>query len=287
MNKIVIFDNFDKPEASIFAEQATSFLCSNQTFCYVKNKTYCKFTSKINSNYLQVIDDDYVVKDADVIVTFGGDGTILTAADQYIYQEIPIMGFNLGKLGFLAEFSTTSLEESLRNLIHNKFKIISKSVLQTFIDEHIHIALNDFVISRKDHSKMITIKLLSNEQYVGDYRADGLIISTPTGSTAYSLSCGGPILCPDSNVFCVTPIAPHSLNLRPLVLSNDKEITLQLFSDEANISADGLLINILNFGETIKFSLFDKKIKIVVPQDSNYFEVLRRKLFWAEYSFGK
>ena len=134
---------------------------------------------------------------------------------------------------------------------------------------------------------MITVKAFSDGQYVGDYRADGLIITTPTGSTAYSLSCGGPLIHPDVKALCITPICPHSLTLRPLVLPSEKKIGLKIFSPtgQAVLSADGHSQRTIYSGETINFSLSDKRIQIVVPLESTYFSVLRKKFLWAEYAF--
>jgi NAD+ kinase len=287
MQNIIIYDNFYKPEANMFAEKATEFLLSKNINCYVKEYTFSRFQNKYENEFLHIIADDCVVPNADCIISFGGDGTILSAVQQYINEEIPIMGFNVGKLGFLAEFSIVHLEDAIKNLLNKQFKIITRFTLQAQYANHNVIALNDLVIE-KNKSKMITVKAFVNEQYVGDYRADGLIITTPTGSTAYSLACGGPILVPDSNVLCITPISPHSLTLRPLVIPNDKEIMFQVFSPSgnANLVVDGSIVSSITSDDTINISLSEKKIKLIVPLESNYFNVIRKKLLWAEYSFN-
>ena len=309
MQNIIIYDNFYKPEANMFAEKATEFLLSKNINCYVKEYTFSRFKNKYENDFLHIVADDCVVSNADCIISFGGDGTILSAVRQYINEEIPIMGFNVGKLGFLAEFSTVDLEKEIENLLNNQFKIITRFTLQAQLNQHTNhnmnalnmnalnelnmngnglniIALNDIVIE-KNKSKMITVKAFVNRQYIADYRADGLIITTPIGSTAYSLACGGPILVPDSNVLCITPVSPHSLTLRPLVVPNDKEIMFQVFSPlgNANLVADGSIVALINSGDTIAISLSAKKIKLIVSSENNYFEVIRKKLLWAEYSF--
>jgi NAD+ kinase len=286
---IVIYDNYFNSKAIYFAELATNYLTSKNVICWVKNQSFDNFQNKIASPLVELIDDKFVVKEADFIITFGGDGTILGAVKQYIDCEIPIMGFNVGKLGFLAEFDIELLNSELDNLLLGKLKTISKSAIKTSIiskhTEHSAIALNDIVIAKSD-SKMLATKILSNEQYVGDYRTDGIIISTPTGSTAYSLSCGGPIITPDADVFCITPIAPHSLTIRPLVIPNNKIISLQIISQnsEASVVVDGFHISQLANDDTIYFELYDKKIKLIVPTERSFFDVLRNKLLWAEYS---
>ena len=288
MNNIIIYDNFYKPEANMFAEKAAEFLLSRNINCYVKKHSFARFQNQQKNDFLHIVEDDFIVRNADCIISFGGDGTILSAVRQYIDDEVPIMGFNVGKLGFLAEFSTENLEKELNNLLNKQFQIITRFTLQAQYANQNIIALNDLVIEKKNLSKMITVKSFVNGQYVGDYRADGLIIATPTGSTAYSLASGGPILVPDSNVLCITPISPHSLTLRPLVISNDKEIMLKVFSSsgEANLVADGYNIASIISGDTVNILLSDKKMKLIVSTENNYFDVLRKKLLWAEYSFN-
>jgi len=287
MKNIIIYDHFYKPEANMFAEKATEFLLSKNINCYLKKHTFNRFKKQYENEFLHIISDDVIPENTDCIISFGGDGTILSAAQQYINDEIPIMGFNVGKLGFLAEFATSLLLQEIENLLNKQFKIITRFTLQAQYKNQTVIALNDVVIE-KNKSKMITVKAFANGQYIGDYRADGLIITTPTGSTAYSLSCGGPILHPDSNVLCITPISPHSLTLRPLVISNDKELMFQIFSPsgDADLVADGRIVASIISGDSINISQSSKKIKLIVPSDNNYFDVLRKKLLWAEYSFN-
>ncbi len=287
MATIVIFDNFDTPKAGTYAEIATKYLLQHNSKCYVKKSSFNKFSEKIHHPNLHLLEDNSIAQNADFVITFGGDGTMLAAVKSYIDKNIPIMGFNVGKLGFLAEFSVENLLADIDKLMNAEYKIQERNMLQTQYSSHIITALNDFVIEKTGATKMITLKVFSNEHYIGDYRADGLIISTPTGSTAYSLSSGGPILHPNTSVFCITPICPHSLTLRPLVLSNEKDITLKIFSPsgKAIMSADGHSHQIINSGETIIFSLSNRKAKILTPDNSNFYSLMRKKLFWAEYAF--
>ncbi len=284
---IVIFDNFDKVEACKYAEIATYYLLALGVTCYVKRKSFEKFSKKETPANLILIENYSDITIANFIVTFGGDGTILSAVRLYLDRDIPVMGFNVGKLGFLAEFSVNNLLEELNKLLNKDFKITERFAITTKFGGEELTALNDFTIEKKDLSKMITIKAYSEGQYIGDYRADGLIITTPTGSTAYSLSCGGPLIHPDAKVLCITPICPHSLTLRPLVLPNEKNIELKVFSPtgQAVLSTDGHSQQTIHSGDIINFSISSKRIRIIVPLESTYFGVIRKKFLWAEYAF--
>ncbi|MGI6369931.1 MAG: hypothetical protein GX372_06435 [Ignavibacteria bacterium] len=287
--EIAIFDNFDKLEARKYAEQATIYLLEKGVKCHVKHKLYDKFENKIKSDNLVLIDDNTVVDSINFILTFGGDGTMLAAVKKYLAKDVPIMGFNVGKLGFLAEYSVVNVEKEIDSLLRGEYKLIERTLLETNYCGETITALNDFVVEKKDFSKMITLKVYSNDMYVGDYRADGLIITTPTGSTAYSLSCGGPLICPNANVFCITPISPHALTLRPLVVPAENSISIRVFSptNEAIMTADGQSLRVVKSGEMLDFYQSTKHVKIVVPTDSTYFDIIRKKMLWAEYSFGK
>lgn len=148
--KIVIFDNFDKPEACEYAEKVTHYLLAKKVECFIKKNLYDKFVNKINSKYLILINDETIIEQADFIVTFGGDGTILGAVKKYIdYTYIPIMGINVGRLGFLAEFSVNKLYEAIDNLLSGKFKIINRELIETKYNGNLINALNDFVTEKK------------------------------------------------------------------------------------------------------------------------------------------
>ncbi|MCL2039550.1 MAG: NAD(+)/NADH kinase [Bacteroidetes bacterium] len=271
MNKILIYYNPKKELAKKIATLTTQYLLSIG-INYINNVD-------INSNELDKID---------AIITFGGDGTILSAARKYIDANIPIMGFNVGKLGFLAEFSATHIKQNIDILLNKKYKIIKRFILTAKLnnDNEKYFAVNDFVLKNIDNFKLITLSVFANEQYIGDYRADGLIVASPTGSTAYSLACGGPIISPDTNVYCITPISPHTLTLRPLVIPTTKTIKIQLSNtnkdETASIIADGTYIEKITCDNELEITTYNKEANFIVPLDSNYFDVLRRKLLWAE-----
>ena len=268
MEKILIYYNEQRKLAKQIAEKSANYLISLGVKCvYESNLFECEINT-INA-----------------IITFGGDGTILAAARKYVDNDIPIMGFNVGRLGFLAEFSANNIEENIDNLLAGKYKISKRFLLSAKLKDEKHLAINDFVIRNVEHSKLITLSAFASEQYIGDYRADGLIVSTPTGSTAYSMACNGPIVCPDANVYCITPISPHTLTLRPLVIPTNKNIKIKLATnsnDNASVIADGNYVGKISLSDELEIVIHNKEAKFIVPLSSNYFDVLRNKLLWAE-----
>ncbi len=282
MKNIALFENREKPESIVFAEQTAAKLSALGSDCYAKPELIEKFKPEIKK-LVKALPLNEFGKFADIVICFGGDGTILNAARSLMNSEIPIMGVNVGKLGFLAEFSIEKLDSALENLVEGNYRVVDRSVIETSVQNEKLMALNDFVIEKKDSSRMITIKTFTNEHHVADYRADGLIITTPTGSTAYSLSCGGPVIAPSTQVICLTPISPHSLNIRPLVLPDSNEVLLKIYSPtgEANLVVDGQITKTLNNNESIIFRKSNAIVKLIKPLDSSYYDLLRKKLLWA------
>lgn len=222
-------------------------------------------------------------KYSDMVITFGGDGTLLHAAYHLIGSDTPIMGVNVGKLGFLAEYSVTDLEESIMYLLKGNYRIVDRSTLQVTVGNKAHYALNEILLERASEAKMIAVRAFVNDHHVADYRADGVIIATPTGSTAYSLSSGGPIITPSADVLCITPISPHTLTVRPLVIRDDSEIRLELIGEISNaqIVADGRIIGQVSKGNTVIIKKGEYIVKLVKRADSTYYDVLREKLLWS------
>lgn len=225
----------------------------------------------------------------DVLISVGGDGTILRAAALVRDSGIPILGINAGRLGFLASIPKESILHYL-NLFYNKEYSLSKRTvlgLETSIKvpelDEINFALNEVSINRKDTTSMIVIETYLNGEYLNSYWADGLIISTPTGSTGYSLSCGGAVLLPDAKSLIITPIAPHNLNTRPIVIPDDIEIKLKVSGREDYylVSLDSRIFTISNGNElTIKKKPFD--INMVAFENKSFLDTLRNKLLWGE-----
>lgn len=280
--RIALFANSDKPAAIYWAEYSAKKLKDFDSKVFVTASVAQKFNEEIKS-IVEVIELEEFEKFSDFVVTFGGDGTMLSAARVLINGDIPIMGVNVGKLGFLAEFSVNELDEALGSLVKGNYRIVDRAILETTINGETLYAVNEFVIEKTASPKMITVRAEVGEYLIADYRADGIIVTTPTGSTAYSLSCGGPIIAPSTNVICLTPIAPHSLTIRPLVIADSLEITLTLQSaiQHSTIVADGQIERQLNVGDSITIKKSEKDVKIIKHTQTTYFELLRKKLLWS------
>ena len=224
----------------------------------------------------------------DILISIGGDGTMLRAATFVRDSGIPILGVNAGRLGFLAKVQKDNIELFLQIVLEKKYTISERTLLTmecspntTEID--INFAMNEVTVSRKDTTSMITIETYLNGEYLNSYWADGLIISTPTGSTGYSLSCGGPILTPDVKAFVITPIAPHNLTARPLVIPDETEIRLKVSGREEQylVSLDSRITSVNNNSElVIKKTPF--KINMVEIPEETFLKTLRTKLLWGE-----
>lgn len=226
------------------------------------------------------------VAEIDYGLVLGGDGTIIQTSRTYIEHEIPLLGINLGNLGFLAEIELADLEEALEAFNNGDFIIEDRMMICAKHDQGaaLGIALNDIVISRQSISRMIGFDVHVNNQFVNSYRADGVIISTPTGSTAYNLSAGGPIISPNNEVIVMTPICPHSLTARSIVLSGNDEIKLT-FKHAKNKHVDDLIVTIdgqeatrIYKDDTIVIKKALQKVELMRLVNNNFFEILRRKL---------
>ncbi len=225
----------------------------------------------------------------DIMISIGGDGTILRAATLVRDSGIPILGINAGRLGFLAMVQKEKIAEFLQLIIEKKYTISERNLISLTgtpeIPEisDINFAMNEISVSRKDTTSMITIETYLNDEFLNSYWADGLIISTPTGSTGYSLSCGGPILTPNVSSLVITPIAPHNLNARPLVIPDDTIIRLKITGREEHylVSLDSRIASVKNESVlTIQKTPF--KIKMVEIHEETFLKTLRNKLLWGE-----
>lgn len=225
-------------------------------------------------------------KKVDLFFTFGGDGTIVNSLLFVQDLEIPVVGVNTGRLGFLASFSKEEVFLELDEIIRGEVKISRRSVIEVVSPNKsmfFPYALNDITISRKETTAMITVESYINGEFLNVFWGDGVIISTPTGSTAYSLSCGGPIITPNNENFVITPIAPHNLNVRPLILNDDVEIRLKVESrvPQYSLSLDSRLIHMeTNVEIVLKKARF--QILLVLPNNLSFFETIRQKLLWGK-----
>lgn len=228
-------------------------------------------------------------KTFDLLISIGGDGTILRAVTFVRNLSIPIVGINTGRLGFLSTIQTDEIEEAIDHILNGNYKISERTLLSVETNPEnkditsLNFALNEIAVSRKNTTAMIKVETRLNNEYLTSYWSDGLIISTPTGSTGYSLSCGGPIITPDTDSLTLTPIAPHNLSARPLVIPNDTEIKLKVDGREEYylISLDSRVATLHNSTiVTIKKASF--KIKMVELLNESFIETLRKKMLWGE-----
>lgn len=222
----------------------------------------------------------------DIVISMGGDGTFLKAAQFVGNKRIPIIGINTGRLGFLADFTPEELEKTIEGIYQGNYDIEERSVLQLTCNGHCFkkfpYGLNEIAILKNDSSSMITINAVVNGSPLTTYLADGLIIATPTGSTGYSLSVGGPIIVPNSNSFVITPVAPHSLNVRPIIIPDNWEIELTVESRSRRflIAIDGRS-EACNEGVKLTLKKADYPILVVKQHGHQFFDSLRSKLLWG------
>ncbi|MBW1657087.1 NAD kinase [Flavobacterium quisquiliarum] len=225
----------------------------------------------------------------EMLISIGGDGTILRAAAFVRNSGVPLLGINAGRLGFLAKVQKENIDILLQYVIDQNYTTSERTLLgltaepQNEAFEELNFAMNEVTVSRKDTTSMITVETYLNNEYLNSYWADGLIISTPTGSTGYSLSCGGPILTPDVKSLVITPIAPHNLTARPLVIPDDTEITLRVTGreDQYLVSLDSRISSVKN-ESILKIKKTDYKIKMVEIPGETFLKTLRNKLLWGE-----
>jgi NAD+ kinase len=230
---------------------------------------------------------DFEKSNFDFVISIGGDGTILMCLEFIRHLEIPIIGVNTGRLGFLASVPAHEACAMLDELEKNRYSIDTRTVLQLESNKPnmfggVKYALNDFVLHKKDSSSMITIHTFINGEFLNSYWSDGLIISTPTGSTGYNLSCGGPILYPSSASFVITPIAPHNLNVRPIIISDNNVISFEIEGRSTSF-----LATLDSRSETIEANTqlavrkADFKVNLIRLNKENYLQTLREKLMWG------
>ena len=257
---------------------------------YIENSFYKLLNTKFISQEKLKIFSSYkdLNSSFDLMITIGGDGTLLRSISFVRDLEIPIIGINTGRLGFLATLNQDLLHSELTKIVAGEYKIENRTLLEVEVKgnktiSEFAIALNEVTVGRKNTTSMIKIKTNLDGEYLNSYWADGLIISTPTGSTGYSLSCGGPIMSPLSQTLSLTPIAPHNLNARPLVISDETKIELSVSGREKShlVSLDSRIISLENETLiTIKKAKF--KINIAYLEENTFYKTLRNKLLWGE-----
>lgn len=225
---------------------------------------------------------DELCNKVDFLVSVGGDGTLLSVVRRSFNYNKPVLGINLGTLGFLTDISMDELENFLKDFKNKNYRIDNRMMIKGKLNSNNFVAFNDIVISRKSISSMIKIDAKIDDKHFNSYYGDGVIISTPTGSTAYNLSVGGPIVYPLTEAFIITPIAPHSLTQRPLVMPVDFQIEFTIADSQgAVVIVDGQDIYELAENETIKIKISNQNAKMIHRCQRNYFEVLSEKLRWG------
>ena len=222
----------------------------------------------------------------ELVISIGGDGTLLESVSHIGKTEIPVLGINTGRLGFLATISRDETEQALHQVLNRSFTLDKRAVLRLHTDQgvfgNLNFALNDFTVVKKDSSAMITIHTFIDGEFLNSYWADGIIVSTPTGSTGYSLSCGGPLIFPRSGNFVLTPVSPHNLTVRPIILSDTSEISFQVEgrSKKFLVTLDSRYATVDN---TVKLSIrrADFIVNLIQLEGHHYFKTLRQKLNWG------
>lgn len=246
------------------------------------------FRKKSHLSIIDISDEDEIEKvSADLAFVFGGDGTILSASRKLNKKQIPLIGVHLGKFGFLAELTAQEISDSLERIFSGDYALSQRMLLsckviraKKVINES--LGLNDAVISRTSLSRLISIKLYVNEETVTTYSSDGLIVSTPAGSTAHSLSAGGPIITPDMEAFIITPICPHTLSNRPLVVSGDSRIEMEQISESKGVglTVDGQVYFDVEVGDRVTVEKAENKLLLIDMRTRTFYDVLREKLNW-------
>ena len=284
--KFALFGNTYQAKKSAHVLRLLSILEKHQAEIYIHKEFYQFLTKeqKMDIHAAGVFEGNEF--DVDMVLSMGGDGTFLKAASYVGNKNIPILGINTGRLGFLADVSPEEMEETFRDIYKGNYKLEDRSILQAFSEgqplKGYPCGLNEIAILKRDSSSMITIHTSINGAYLTTYQADGLVIATPTGSTAYSLSIGGPVIVPHSKTIAITPVAPHSLNVRPIVINDDWEITLDVESRSHNflVAIDGRS-ETCREGTRLTIRKADYKIKVVKRPNHVFFHTLRDKMMWG------
>jgi NAD+ kinase len=267
-----ILETVSRNEGEIFvSSKFDSLLKHNHSFKNITRDTYCP-------------GDD--LSGFHSFISIGGDGTLLESVTHIAHSEIPILGINTGRLGFLATIGKDDVESALDKLMKGAFSIDKRTTLKLETDQNIfgdmNFGLNDFTVVKKDTSSMITIHTYIDGEFLNSYWADGLIVATPTGSTGYSLSCGGPLIFPRSGNFALTPVSPHNLTVRPIIVADTAELSFEVEgrSRKFLISLDSR-ISTVDHTVKLKIKKGDFKVNLVQLEGQHYFKTLRQKLNWG------
>ncbi len=288
--KVAIYGQFFKTDDILYIKELFNILNKNKIEFLVEQNYFNSIKNQVETNNIATFSShDDLKNNFNYVITIGGDGTILSAVTLVRNSNIPIIGINTGRLGFLATIQKEKIKSAIIALINNDFLIKERTLLSVSTSSNkkdllpLNFALNEVSVSRKNTASMITIKTYLDDEFLNAYWADGLIIATPTGSTGYSLSCGGPIITPQAKSFALTPIAPHNLNARPLVIPDETKIkfTVKGRENEFLLSLDSRVSTIKSnteiFVEKAPFNL-----KMVQINKQTFIKTLREKLLWGK-----
>jgi len=288
--KIAIYGQYYKPEDKKYVEELFDILKSNSVTFVIEKNYYSGLKKHIEVSAVKTFRSHKELDNSfDFMITIGGDGTILRAVTFIRNSNIPIVGINTGRLGFLATVQKEEIKNAIEQLIKGEFIVKERALLSVITSPKIknlaslNFALNEVSVNRKNTASMITVETYLDNEYLTSYWADGLIIATPTGSTGYSLSCGGPIITPQAKSFVLTPIAPHNLNARPLVIPDDTVIKFKVSGreDKFFLSLDSRITTIKRNTEVqVEKSKFNLKMAQLNKQ--TFIKTLREKLLWGQ-----
>tara|TARA_B100000575_G_scaffold289993_1_gene292811 strand:- start:598 stop:1485 length:888 start_codon:yes stop_codon:yes gene_type:complete len=285
--KIALYIAFQN-KSSIDCSKEIIDLISDNNQLFVDSKIKNEIDKKRSDKLIYFNSSERIDSDIDFVFAVGGDGTILRSITYVKDSDIPILGVNTGRLGFLTSVQKESISDAILHIKNNKFSTINRTILKvnsgssnnSFADYP--YALNEVTIQRKDTTSLLNISCQINDKYLTNYWSDGLIVSTPTGSTGYSLSNGGSIVSPESNVILLNPIAPHNINMRSLIIPDNSNIKIDIEGDnEINLSVDSRMYSISSSNQ-IEISKADFTIKTIKFDDDNFYKRLREKLFWGQ-----
>ena len=279
-NKIGIFvkENLSKSIDENSLDSMLNFFVDKNIQLYIDD------SSNYKNDQAEYLSHKEFSKTIDLMIVFGGDGTLLNSARQYLEYEIPILGVNMGNVGFLTDLKVENFHTSMQEILNGNYKIEERNLVSAkFHNNHLY-GLNEVVIHSGAYAQLMRYRLNVNDKVVYEHRSDGLIIATPTGSTAYSLSAGGPIIHPSLDVWTIIPMLPQSISSRPFVISSNEKVEMEIFdgpSENAKICVDGQDDIDVPYGLNIAISKTEKTLKLVHPKDNDFFEACREKLGWS------
>ncbi len=270
MKRIAVIPNYIKDTERTYTKRLCKYL-EGKAQVVMHQKDFCE-------GILAEFCDRDIYDRVDAVIILGGDGTILQAAEPCGKNKIPVMGINLGRVGFMTEVETQDMEAACDRLLSGDFKVVERMMMEISFGKDTFVALNDVVVSKND-ATMIDMELCADMEKVCEYTSDGVIIATPTGSTGYSLSAGGPVADPAMHVFIATPICAHTLSARPILMSENKEITLKLTKGGSGlVTVDGRIKGSIDVGDAVRIKKSDSTLKIIKLGKKSFYHTMMAKL---------